>query len=427
VSDRIITNGTTVSGEQVDIEIREGTIRSVLPAGEGDPDEFDPDQRTDAGGRVVTPTLVEPHCHLDHVLTAGRPRWNESGTLREGGQLWTELRDDLERQDVVERASRVVEWFLANGVTRLRSHVSVTTAREDYTNLEALLDVKAEYADLVDIQLALTPSDRLDTDRKVDIFRRAFDIGGDVVGGLPGSEHTPEGEIEHVERLFEVAIERDLPIDVHIDESDDPSSRMTEVLADKALTHGVGDRTTASHATAMHSYPNEYATALTHHLAESDLSVVTNPLSNAVLQGRHDDYPRRRGHTRIQELRGAGVPVGIGQDNILDHFNMYGDGDPLTAAHLLAHYAHMNARDHVSDIWEMLVSGNAEVYGVEGHGLAEGAAGSVVVYDGYDAFDVLRTRAPRIAVVRHGDVIAETNTETTLHRSTGSRAIDYGR
>ena len=35
----------------------------------------------DAKGHLVTPPFVESHVHLDSALSAGIPRYNESGTL----------------------------------------------------------------------------------------------------------------------------------------------------------------------------------------------------------------------------------------------------------------------------------------------------------------------------------------------------------
>jgi cytosine deaminase len=221
--------------------------------------------------------------------------------------------------------------------------------------------------------------------------------------------------VKQIEILLNIANKHDLPVDMHIDETDDPKSRYTEVLVAKARALGIGDRTTASHVTAMHSYPNDYASQLAHMLSESNITVVTNPLTNAVLQGRQDDYPRRRGHTRIDELRDAGVDVGIAQDDIRSVFYRYGDCDLLTAAFVLCHYAHMDRRSDVEDIWEMLLEGNKRVFMTEEHGLKEGADGSVVVYQEKSPFEVLRERSPRDTVLRNGRVIAEGSSSRRVH------------
>ena len=427
MSDYIVTDGRTLGGDAVDIEVRGGTIERVVAAGEGDPSGVPADRRYDAGGRLVTPPLIEPHVHLDATGTAGDPAWNESGTLAEGIDVWASYKRDITVEDILERATRTVEWYAAHGVTRIRTHADTT--EPSLTTVEALLELKSRVADLVDLQVVAFPQDGILTDpTHEDLLREAVEMGIDLVGGIPHNEHTREDGVESVEIVCDIAERHDRPLDLHIDETDDPNSRFTEVLASEALKRGIGDRVTASHTTAMHSYNNAYADKLISLLADSGVSVVTNPPDNSVLQGAYDDYPRRRGHTRIDELRAAGVTVGLGHDSVLDPWYHYGVADPLDAAFVLAHYAHMAGHGDVSVLWEMLTDANAAVFGAGGYGLEEGNEGSLVVYDAPDGFNALRRQAPRTLVVRDGDPIARTEPATTeVVRSAGSKSVDYGR
>ncbi|MFC6963289.1 amidohydrolase family protein [Halocatena marina] len=178
----------------------------------------------------------------------------------------------------------------------------------------------------------------------------------------------------------------------------------------------------------MHSYSNAYADKLISLLAESGVSVLTNPPDNAVLQGRHDDYPRRRGHTRIDQLRDAGVTVGIGHDSVMDPWYHYGVGDQLDAAYVLLHYAHMSGHADVSSLWEMLTAANAEIVGVDDYGVTPGCEGSLVVYDALDPFDALRRRAPRTLVLNRGRPISRTDpATTTVIRESGDRTVNFTR
>lgn len=427
MADYIVTDGRTLAGERVDVEVRDGTVDRLVPAGEGDPGAFPAGRRSDAAGRLVTPPLIEPHLHLDATGTAGDPRWNESGTLAEGIDIWAEYKRDVAVEDVVERATRTVEWYAAHGVTRIRTHADTT--EPSLTTVEALLEVRDRVADVVDLQVVAFPQDGLLTDEThEDLLCEALDMGVDVVGAIPHNEHTREDGVESVRIACDLAERHDLPLDLHIDETDDPHSRFTEVLASEALERDLGGRTTASHTTAMHSYNNAYADKLISLLADSGVSVVTNPPDNSVLQGSYDDYPRRRGHTRIDELRAAGVTVGIGHDSVMDPWYHYGVADPLEAAFVLVHYAHMSGREDVSTLWEMLTAANAEVVGADGYGLREGGEGSLVVFDSPTPFDALRTRAPRRLVLRGGEPVAETEPgETRVLREDGPSTIDFHR
>ena len=429
MSDYIITAARTLEGTTLDIEIRDGEISGLRPAGEGDPTAFDKDRRYDADGRLVTPALVEPHTHLDDTLLAGDPYWNETGTLEEGWKKTNALRSGMPASEYKERAETLLQWFLANGVTRVRSHVN--TGPENLEAVDALLDLQSKYEGLMDLQLVAFPSASLyDGDEtKLDRFEEAIEMGLDIVGGIPHKEHTREKGVKHVKTIVDLADRHDKPLDPHIDETDDPQSRCTETLASETLERGIGDRTTASHVTALHSYPNAYADKLIRLLAESGVSVITNPLSNAVLQGRYDDYPRRRGHTRIDELREAGVTVGVGQDDVVDLFHSYGDGDPLKTLFVLVHFAHMNGKGDVRTLWDMLTEANASIFGLESdtYGIQEGAEGSIVVYDGRSPFDVLRTQSPRTLVLNRGRPVARTERRTTVEWDDETVEISFDR
>ena len=423
----LVRDARTLDGRDADIEIADGRIAAVRDAGESDPADFDPERRHDAGGKLVTPSFTEPHIHLDATQTAGDPRWNESGTLSEGIDVWAERKRSLTKEGVKERATRTVEWLASHGVTRVRTHADTT--EESLTGVEALCELREEVDDLVDLQVVAFPQDGVLTDEShEDLLREAVEMGVDVVGGIPHNEHTREDGVKSIRIAADLTERHDLPLDLHIDETDDPGSRFTEVLASEALKRGIGDRVTASHATAMHSYPNAYARKVCSLLAESGVSVVTNPPDNIVLQGRYDDYPRRRGHTRVDELRSAGVTVGIGHDSVLDPWYHYGVADQLDAAFILVHYAHMNGYDDVETVWEMLTSANAAVFGAADYGLEPGCDGSLVVHGASTPFDVLRTRPPRRLVLREGREVARTRpAETTVSRRDGSVSVDYGR
>jgi len=425
MSNYIVTNATTLSDETVDIEIRDGRIDRIFAAVDGDPSRFDPDRRFDADGRLVTSSFSEPHIHLDTPLTAGEPRWNESGTLREGIGNWAERKESLTKAGVKKRASRTLEWLASHGVTQVRAHVDTTEST--LTGVEAVLELREEFTGFVDVEIAGFPQDGLIGDgANLDNLREALDMGVDVVGGIPHNERTREGGVDSIQTITDLAEEYDAPVDPHIDETDDPGSRFTEVLAHEAMERGIGDRTAASHTTAMHSHPDPYVDKLIPLIAESGMSVITNPAVNAILQGRGDGYPRIRGHARIDQLREAGVTVAMGHDSVMDPWYHYGIGDPIDMAYVLVHYAHMNGYDDVGTLWEMMLQENAEILELESPSLEPGSEGSLVVFDARDPFTVLRKRSPRLLVLKEGRPIAETTPSTTqVYRDGDERTVEY--
>jgi cytosine deaminase len=424
MSSILIKNGKTLSGEEYDIFIKGRSINQVTEPGAV---EGDAELEYDADGNLVTPTFSEPHCHLDLSQTAGKPGWNEDGSLLSGIKLWNEYKQDISKSEVKERARKTIKWFVANGVTRIRTHVDVSET--ELICAEAILELKEELEETIEIQVVAFPQAGILTNLdNHDRMEEVVKMGADHVGAIPHFEYTNEDGVESVKMAMDMAEEYDVGADLHIDEIDDPGSRFTEVLASETLKREFSGPATASHSTALHSYPNAYANKLISYLAEAGVNVITNPLDNSVLQGAHDDYPRRRGHTRVDELHEAGVTVGLGHDSVMDVVYEYGMADPLDAAYVLAHYAHMNGHDDVDTLWEMLTDANARVFGKSSdeYGLSVGNEGSVIVHNATNPHEAIRTRSKRQLVVSRGEVVSEaTPTEPTVSLFDTETQVDF--
>jgi cytosine/creatinine deaminase len=366
----------------------------------------------DLGGALVTPALVEPHIHLDAVLTVGEPRYNATGSLFEGIAIWAERVQSLTVEDVQRRAGVVLRWQLANGVLHVRSHVDVCDP--ELRALPALLELRDEVRDQIDLQLVAFPQQGIYSfDGGERLMREAVRLGADVVGGIPHYELTREYGEKSVRFVMELAAEHGLQVDIHCDETDDDQSRFLEVLAAETIRLGMSGRVTASHTTAMHSYNNAYAYRLIQNLRRAGLHMVTNPLDNSVLQGRFDGYPIRRGHTRIKELLGAGINVCIGHDSVMDPWYPLGYGDPLQAAFVLAHYGQMSGYGELQQLIDMMTTYPARALGLPAYGLQEGAHADLVVFAAPSAMDAIRLVAPRRLVLRRGRVVARTEPAQT--------------
>jgi cytosine/creatinine deaminase len=381
----------------------------------------------DLGGRLVTPPLVEPHIHLDAVLTVGQPRPNVSGSLFEGIAIWADRVSDLTYEDVRARAAQVLRWQLACGVQHVRSHVDVCDP--GLRALRALVDLRTELRGLIDLQLVAFPQQGiLGFDGGKDLMRKAVEIGADVVGGIPHYELTREDGVESVRFAMALADEHGLRVDIHCDETDDEHSRFVEVMAAETIRRGMSGRVTASHTTAMHSYNSAYAYRLIRNIARAGLHMVTNPLDNSVLQGRFDTGPVRRGHTRVKELLAAGVNVCVGHDSVMDPWYPLGCGDPLQAAFVLAHFGHMSGDAELRTLIDMITVNPARALGVADYGLRTGGPADLVVFDAPSEADALRLVAPRTLVLRNGKVIARcTPASHTISWQGDEQPVDFRR
>ena len=362
-------------------------------------------QTIDLACRLVTPPLVEPHIHLDAVLTVGQPRPNVSGSLFEGIAVWAERVADLTYDDVQARVRQVLRWQLACGVQHVRSHVDVCDP--NLTALRALVDLREEVRGLIDLQLVAFPQQGIFAfDGGAELMRAAVRLGADVVGGIPHYELTREDGVESVRFAMALADEHGLRVDIHCDETDDEHSRFVEVMAAETIRRGMSGRVTASHTTAMHSYNAAYAYRLITNIARAGLHMVTNPLDTSVLQGRFDTGPIRRGHTRVKELLAAGVNVCIGHDSVMDPWYPLGYGDPLQSAFVLVHLGQMSGDGELRQLIEMITTSPAAALGVPGYGLRTGGPADLVVFDAPSEADALRLVAPRTLVLRAGKVVA---------------------
>jgi cytosine deaminase len=399
MADMILRNARLAGAERLtDLGVSAGRIVEVGP-GDTAPEEIQ------LGGRLVTPPLVEPHIHLDAVLTVGQPRPNVSGSLFEGIAIWADRVDELSYADVQSRVREILRWQLACGVQHVRSHVDVCDP--GLRALRALIELRDEVRGVIDLQLVAFPQQGiLGFDGGRELMRAAVELGADIVGGIPHYELTREDGVESVRFAMALAEEHGLAVDIHCDETDDDHSRFVEVMVAETIRRGMSGRVTASHTTAMHSYNNAYAYRLIANIARAGLHMVTNPLDNAVLQGRFDSGPIRRGHTRVKQLQEAGVNVCIGHDSVMDPWYPLGYGDPLQAAFVLVHLGQMSGDDELRRLIEMITVAPAAALGVPDYGLRIGGPADLVVFDAPSEADALRLMAPRTLVLRGGRVLA---------------------
>lgn len=416
-ADLIIQNATLPDGRRgLDLVIADGIIQAIGPGITADAHET-----IDAAGRLVSPPFVDCHFHMDATLSLGLPRLNRSGTLLEGIALWGELKPLLTHEAVIERALAYCDMAVAQGIGAIRSHVDVCDDR--LLGVEALLEVKQRVARYLDLQLVAFPQDGLFRSPGArENLLRALDLGVDVVGGIPHFERTMEDGRRSVVELVTIAAERGLMVDLHCDETDDPHSRHIETLAAATQRLGMHGRVAGSHLTSMHSMDNYYAAKLIPLIAEAGVAAIANPLINLVIQGRHDTYPKRRGLTRIEQLQAAGVPVAFGHDCVMDPWYSLGSGDMLEVAHMAVHAAHLTSQDAMRSSFEAVTTIPAAILGLDSYGLAPGNPAHLILLDAGDPIEAIRLKATRLAVLRHGAVIARTPARTTALRLDGRPA-----
>ncbi|MDJ0270626.1 MAG: cytosine deaminase [Aigarchaeota archaeon] len=393
-----------------DVLIEDGRIAEVSTSVKRSADEI-----IDAGGRLLTPSFTDMHFHLDSALTLGDPRYNESGTLIEGIEIWAEKKRGITVEDVKNRAVKTVKMMVSYGTTRLRTHADITEPK--LATLRGLLEVKKEMKPLIDIQVTAFPQDGILTEPgNVELLEKAVEMGADNVGIIPHYELTREDGVKSISVAFDIAQKHGRDVDGHVDETDDEQSRFLEVVAAEAIRRGYEGRVTAGHATAMHSYNDAYAYKLYRILRRAGVTVIANPLVNIHLQGRFDTYPKRRGMTRIKELLKHGVNVALGHDCIRDPWYPLGRGDMIQALFMAVHVGHLMGYQELRDSFDMITVNAAKALRIEHeYGVERGKRADLVLLDARDELEALTLQRPPLLVIKEGRVIVRrTNAEAEL-------------
>ncbi|OZS42530.1 cytosine deaminase [Photobacterium sanguinicancri] len=424
-SEMLIKNVTIQGKEGLhQILIENGQFSNIAPADEAI--AFD-GYVLDGEGGMAMPPFCEPHVHLDTTQTAGEPSWNISGTLFEGIERWSERKALLSVEDVKTRAKQTLKWQIANGVQHVRTHVDVSDPT--LIALKAMLEVKEEMKEWVDIQIVAFPQEGiLSYPNGKELLEEAVKLGADVVGAIPHFEFTREYGIESLHFAFELARKYDRLIDVHCDEIDDEQSRFVETLAALAHKYEMGDRVTASHTTAMHSYNGAYASRLFRLLKMSGINFVANPLVNIHLQGRFDDYPKRRGITRVKEMLAADINVCFGHDDVFDPWYPLGTANMLQVLHMGLHVCQVMGYDQINQSLDLISVKSARTLNIlPEYGIEHGKAANLIILPAENGFDAVRRQVPVRFSIRGGNVIAETQPATSHITLDEKEAITFRR
>lgn len=389
--------------QPVDIAIDDGRIVAIAPqlGGLGQTE-------LDVRGQLVSPPFVESHIHLDSALTAGEPRWNQSGTLFEGIEIWRDRKQSLTIEDVKARAIATLKQQAMQGVLFVRSHADVS--EKNLMALGGLLEIREAVKDWIAVQIVAFPQDGIyGNPINEALIEEALVLGADAIGGIPHYELTREDGVRSIHRIFELAEAYDRLIDIHCDEIDDDQSRFLEVVAACALRSQMGSKVTASHTTAFGSYNDAYAFKLLSFLRRTQLNFIANPLINITLQGRTDTYPKRRGITRVKELWQQGQNVSLGHDCVQDPWYSLGTGNMLDVASMAVHVCQMTGTDEIDACYDMVTWNGAKTLHLDKYGIEVGNPANLIVLEADSKYDAIRRRAPVSYVIAQGKLLVQTD------------------
>lgn len=398
--------------EQLDIHITDGEISGV------DADADRADHVIDADGGLVSPGFLDCHVHLDKAYIADDLPPNESGTLTEAIENIHDRKAEYTVDDVKTRTARAIEAHVAHGCTRIRTHVDIDPIGE-LTPLKGVLAAAEAYEDIADVEIVAFPQEGIyQSPGTAELLADALKEGADYIGGMPDNEPTEQATRDHVDTCLELAIEADVDVDMHVDETDDPTARSLEYLAAQTVERGYEGRVTAGHTCALAAYDETHARRVIRSLQTAEMQMVTNPPTNLLLQGRADQHPKRRGITRVDQLLEAGLVVAAGQDCIADGFYPFGRASMLEAGLLTAHAAHLQTPAERETVWSLITDAPATIMGDQAS-VAEGSPATLNVFPPtvQSISEALRLGRRPAVVLHEGTIAAENSLDTTVQRA----------
>jgi cytosine/creatinine deaminase len=375
-----------------DVLIVDGTIREVAES----VTRQQVDDTIDLSGHLLLPAALEPHAHLDKAFLAERVE-NRTGDLAGAIDAMIASSDTITFDDIVERAERAARLMATNGYVAVRTHAD-THEYSGLQNVEALVEVRRRVADVIDVEIVALTGDPVVGPAGAAhraLLRDALAAGAGLVGGCPHLEEG--GAVEAAtDVLLEIASDAGVGVDLHTDETLDPTVTGLEYLCRQVLA-GFPHRVTASHCVSLGQRSAAEQQRIAELVAAAGIGVITLPLTNLWLGGR-DRQPVPRGLTAVAALRRAGVAVAAGADNLQDPFNPMGRACPFETAMLMV----LAAQDLPATAWESVSADVRRVSGLTGGTIAPGQVADLLAVPASTLRQAVAEAPTPRRVFRHG-------------------------
>lgn len=368
-------------------------------------------QEIAATGRLVAPTYVNGHVHLDKCNLGDVMRPNKTNSFQECLEITWEHKRSYTTEDIVERASRAIREGILHGTTVFRVFADVDSIG-GLKPLEGIIALREKWKDIVRIEAVDFPQEGIVRDPGTfELMEEGMRMGADVVGGLPWHEHLDADAREHIDLCFKLARKYDKDIHMLVDDTDNPNSRSLEYLCVKTIREGFKGRVSASHCGALAAYDVVHANKVMALVVEAGVSISTNPHISLVAQGRYDQEPIRRGVTRVKQLWRHGANLFSSQDDVNDPYYPFGRNDQQEVAAHVCHTCHMTYPDEIRAVFGFITDNAAKAMRLDGYGLAPGCFADLNVLAAPTIQHVLRLQQPPAYVIRRGKVLASTVVE----------------
>jgi len=405
----VLSNARLPEGPKVDIVVEGGMITSVGPATNS---VIAGINTIDLGGWLTLPSMVEPHAHIDKALTSEQVP-NPTGDLRGAIDAWiaATAKGVFSHENTVARATAAMDLLVTHGVTSVRTHVNATPDI-GAANVIAVKEAVKAFVGVLDVQIVALPPNPLtgpEGEASRQSLAAALEAGVDLVGGCPHLE--PDG-LGVIKVLLSAAQEAGIGVDLHVDETLDPTTLTLRELARYVADEGFAYPVTASHCVSLGMQSPSVQAQVAAEVAQAGISIVALPQTNLFLQGRQDPTATPRGLTAVNALLEAGVNVAAGADNVQDPFNLMGRSDPLETAALMVMAGHQLPEDAYSMVSERA----RRALGLDQAKIAPGHVADLVAIDAPSVRAAMADAPRSRRVFRRGKLVASSDQVLTVHR-----------
>jgi cytosine/creatinine deaminase len=406
--DLLVRNARIAGSEDrlVDIVIEAGRIAAIghHPESEGNV--------IDLGGRLLSPGLVETHIHLDKTRIVDRCTIR-AGTVEEAVAETGKAKRAFTEEDIYRRAQHTLERAIANGTMLMRTHVEIDPGIR-FRGFDAIRQLAKDYAWALDIEICAFPQEGLLNNPGTDaLLAEALRRSAKVIGAVPYIDTDPHGQID---RVFAMARDHDIDIDMHLDLGDTPENMDIEYVCDMTERFHYGGRVAVGHVTRLSTAPAAQFAAITRRLAEVGVAVTVLPSTDLYLCGRNQEHSVLRGVTPAHKLIAAGVNCSLSTNNVLNPFTPYGDASLIRMANLYANVCHVSRGEELEECFAMLTTRSARLMRRDDYGMAVGNAADFVVFDCRDAKAAVTELAQPLCGFKRGK-LTFTRPAARLHRA----------
>ena len=395
--DLILRNARIAGRENeppADIGIEGGRVAAIEPGLAAEGDEID------VGGRLVSSGFIETHIHLDKSCLLDRCK-SVQGTLEEAIQEVAKAKRNFRAEEVRERAVKTLEKSILQGTTHMRTHLEVdpVVGLRSLDGIQPLID---EYKWAIDLEICIFPQEGLLNNPGTDeLMVEGLKRGCHVVGGAPYTDSDPPGQID---RLFEMAREFDVDVDMHLDFGNTPEAMTIEHVCRRTEEYGYGGRVTVGHMTQLSTVDVPEFERITRRLADAGVAVTVLPSTDLYLMGRHQDHNVLRGVVPIHRMLRHGVNCNLASNNVLNPFTPFGDCSLIRMANLYANICQVGQIDDTIECFDMVTRRSAELLNLDDYGIEVGRFADLVVIDNKDRQSAVAELSQPLIGIKRGHV-----------------------